>query len=166
MDTPDQLFCRYALDLEHIPGKPLASTFAPGGTCACPSCGIRLDVTSEDFWMIGKRTPITIIDKGYETSMLETREFRLGQRFVIKCHTPEGEYACVICSKGRDVDAICRTVESLVKHVGTFHDVDELEREQDLREARMEVDKRRLSLPPPRPASPMGMGAREEMLYR
>lgn len=156
IDAPEQLYCRYSLDLQHIPNKPLAASMAPGGSCECPACGLRLDVTGEDFWMIGKRTPITVIEKGYETDIMETREFRLGQRFAVKCHTPDGEYACVICSKNRDVDAICRNVESLVKHVGTYHEVDELEREVDLRET-LAVDKRRLSLPaPPLPgASPL-----------
>jgi hypothetical protein len=149
--APDQLFCRYSLDLQYMSNKPLASTFAPGGSCQCPACGVRLDVTADDFWMIGKRTPTVVIDKGgYETEVMEAREFRLAQRFVLKCHTPEGEYACTICNRNRDVDAICRTVDSLVKHVGTFHDVDELEREADLRETKVE----RLSLPAPRAPSP------------
>lgn len=166
LDGPEQLFCPYALDLQYIQGKPLAASFAPGGSCACPACGIPLDVTADDFWMIGKRTPITVWDKttGYESEIMDTREFRLGQRFVIKCHTPDGEYACTICNKGRDVDAICRTVESLVKHVGTYHDVAELEREPDLRETK--VDTRRLSLPAPPPSPPRSLMAREEMMYR
>ncbi|KAJ4992829.1 hypothetical protein SVAN01_01533 [Stagonosporopsis vannaccii] len=155
VEVPDTLYCRYSLDLQYIPNKPLAASMAPGGSCECPACGLRLDVTGEDFWMIGKRTPITVVEKGYETDIMETREFRLGQRFAVKCHTPDGEYACVICSRNRDVDAICRNVESLVKHVGTYHDVDELEREVDLRET-MVVDKRRMSLPaPPREGSPL-----------
>lgn len=155
VDTGDQLYCRYSLDLQYMPTKPLAASMAPGGSCECPACGVRLDVTGEDFWMIGKRTPLVVIEKGYETDIMETREFRLGQRFAVKCHTPDGEYACVICSRNRDVDAICRNVESLVKHVGTYHEVDELEREVDLRET-VVVDKRRLSLPaPPREGSPL-----------
>ena len=155
VDAPTTLYCRYSLDLQYMPNKPLAASMAPGGSCECPACGLRLDVTGDDFWMIGKRTPITIVEKGYETDVMETREFRLGQRFAVKCHTPDGEYACVICSKNRDVDAICRNVESLVKHVGTYHEVDELEREVDLRET-VVVDKRRLSLPaPPREGSPL-----------
>lgn len=162
-DGPDQLFCRYSLDLQYVPNKPLAASFAPGGSCQCPACGVRLDVTADDFWMIGKRTPTIIIEKGYETDILETREFRLGQRFVLKCHTPDGEYACTICNKSRDVDAICRTVESLVKHVGTFHDVEELDREIDLREVK--VDTRRLSLPAPRAPSPPAL-RREEIIER
>lgn len=154
IDAPDQLYCRYSLDLQYMPNKPLAASMAPGGSCECPACGTRLDVTGEDFWMIGKRTPIVVVEKGYETDIMETREFRLGQRFAVKCHTPDGEYACVICSRNREVDAICRNVESLVKHVGTYHEVDELEREVDLRET-MVVDKR-LSLPaPPRTGSPL-----------
>ncbi|CAA9959234.1 hypothetical protein PTMSG1_02750 [Pyrenophora teres f. maculata] len=164
--NPEHLFCHYALDLQYMQGKPLASSFAPGGSCTCPVCGVRLDVTSEDFWMIGKRTPVIILDKttGYETEIMETREFRLGQRFVIKCHTPDGEYACTICNKGSEVDAICRTVESLVKHVGTYHDVGELEREADLREIKVET--RRLSLPAPRIPSPPRSAIREEVIYR
>lgn len=154
VDFPPTLYCRYSLDLQYIPSKPLAASMAPGGSCECPACGLRLDVTGEDFWMIGKRMPITVIEKGYETEIMETREFRLGQRFAVKCHTPDGEYACVICSNNRDVDAICRNVEALVKHVGTYHEVDELEREIDLRET-LVVDKRRLSLPaPPGSGSP------------
>jgi hypothetical protein len=160
MDAGDQLFCRYSLDLQYGQNKPLASTFAPGGSCQCPACGVPLDVTADDFWMIGKRTPRTLIEHGYETEIMETREFRLGQRFVLKCHTPDGEYACTICSKNRDVDAICRTVDSLVKHVGTYHDVEELDRDVDLRE--IKVDTRRLSMPALRAPSPPGM-RREEL---
>ena len=163
IDGQDQLFCRYSLDLQYVQNKPLAANFAPGGSCQCPACGVRLDVTAEDFWMIGKRTPIIVIDKGYETETMETREFRLGQRFALKCHTPDGEYACIICSKNRDVDAICRNVESLVKHVGTYHDADELTREIDLRE--IKVESRRLSLAAPMAPSPP-MGRREEIDIR
>jgi hypothetical protein len=155
MQGQDTLYCRYSLDLQYDKSRPLAASMAPGGSCACPACGLRLDVTGEDFWMIGKRTPLTVIEGGYKSEVMETREFRLGQRFAVKCHTPEGEYACVICSRERDSDAICRNVEALVKHVGTYHEVDELEREVDLRET-VVVDKRRLSLPaPPREGSPL-----------
>lgn len=146
-NVPDQLFCRYSLDIQYRPNKPLASTFAPGGACQCPACGAYLDVTAEDIWTIGKRTPMTIIDKGCETDIMETREFRLGQRFVLKCHLPGGQYACVMCNRGRSVDAICRTAENLVKHVGTQHSTEELEREIDLREVK--ADARKLTLAAP-----------------
>jgi hypothetical protein len=135
MDVGDHLFCRYALDLQYTRDMPLSSNFAPGGSCACPACNMPLDVTADDFWMIGKRTNLP---DGY----VEVREFRVGQRFALKCHTPDGEYACTICNRNRDVDAICRTVDSLVKHVGTFHDVEELEREPDLKEVVVDERKR------------------------
>lgn len=152
----DPLYCRYSLDLQFIPKKPLAASFAPGGDCRCPGCGLHVDATSDDFWMIGKRTPILVRDGNYEKEIMQTREFRLGQRFVAKCHTPDGEYACVLCSKHRDQDAICRTVDSLVNHVGRFHEVSELERDVDLRETVP------LALPaPPSPPRSIANGARE-----
>ncbi len=162
-DGSNQLFCRYSLDLQYIQNKPLAASFAPGGDCECPACGVRLDVTAADFWMIGKRTPVTVVEKGYERDIMEVREFRLGQRFALKCHTPDGEYACTICNQNRDVDAICRTVDALVKHVGTYHTLDELDKEVDLRE--MPVNSNiPLALPAPRmPSPPMApFGVRRE----
>ncbi|KAF2676535.1 hypothetical protein K458DRAFT_379755 [Lentithecium fluviatile CBS 122367] len=146
----DPLFCRYSLNLQYIPKKPLAASFAPGGECRCPDCGIRLGVASDDFWQIGKRTPILVKEGSYEKEVLETREFRLAQRFVIKCHTAEGEFACVLCNRHRERDALCRTVEALVNHVGKFHEVHELECDADLRETMP------LALAPPPPASVAG----------
>ncbi|KAF2877744.1 hypothetical protein BDV95DRAFT_480258 [Massariosphaeria phaeospora] len=159
LDTTSPLYCRYALALQHAPSKPLAASFAPGGDCRCPDCGLRLGATSADFWQIGKSAHVIIAEGGYEKEVLETREFHLGQRFVLKCHTADGEYACVLCSRYRDVDALCRSVEALVNHVGRFHDVGELERDADLREAVVP-----LGLPPvapPAPASSVGRGVRE-----
>ncbi|KAJ1338743.1 zinc finger protein DZIP1 [Microdochium nivale] len=127
------LFCRYSLDIQYIKKKPLAASFAPGGECRCPDCGLRLDVESDDFWEINKRVPTIVQDgRGYEKEVIEERSFHLGQRFVVKCHTADGEYACVLCSKHRDADAVCPTIETLVNHVAKFHTMDELENEPDL----------------------------------
>ncbi|KXJ96335.1 hypothetical protein Micbo1qcDRAFT_191137 [Microdochium bolleyi] len=132
VDT-DPLFCRYSLDIQYIKKKPLAASFAPGGECRCPDCGLRLDVESDDFWEINKRVPVVVPDgRGYEKEVIEERSFHLGQRFVVKCHTPDGEYACVLCSRHRDADAICPTIETLVHHVGKFHTMAELEKDPDL----------------------------------
>lgn len=163
----EPLFCRYSLDLQYIPNKPLAADFAPGGTCRCPACNMSLGVTSDDFWHIGKRTPIIIAENGYEKEVMETREFYLGQRFVIKCHTPDGGFACVLCNKHRDVDALCRTVEGLVNHVGKFHDISELEKEVDLREMAPKMPLR-LEAPPPAPMAPVTreFTERKEVVYR
>lgn len=53
-------------------------------------------------------------------------------RFVAKCHTSHGEFACVLCDKFRDKDCICRSVESLVTHLGKEHGSEEFERDGDL----------------------------------
>ncbi|KAF2711318.1 hypothetical protein K504DRAFT_427599 [Pleomassaria siparia CBS 279.74] len=150
----DPLFCRYSLDLQYIPNKPLATSFAPGESRHCPACGLRLAVASDDFWQIDKRTPMIIEVGGYEKEVMETREFHLGQRFVIKCHTADGEYACVLCSRHRDVDAICRSAEALVNHVGNYHEVEELEKEVDLRE-HPPMRKLLAIAPPPAPTPPL-----------
>ncbi|KAH7039876.1 uncharacterized protein B0I36DRAFT_3058 [Microdochium trichocladiopsis] len=152
VDT-DPLYCRYSLDIQYIKKKPLAASFAPGGACRCPDCGLRVDVESDDFWEINKRTPVLVSDShGYDKEVIEERSFHLGQRFIVKCHTPDGEYACVLCSRHRDADAICPTVETLVNHVGKYHTVAELERDPDLflEPPRPQM----LSLPPP-PVAPV-----------
>ncbi|KAK7963619.1 hypothetical protein PG996_008685 [Apiospora saccharicola] len=137
LSEPEPLYCRYSLDLQHVRNKPLARTFAPGGDCRCPGCGIRLQAEADDFWEIGKRArgrPAREGRRGSSSSeavLLDEREFHVGQRFVVKCHTPDGEFACVLCSRFRDQDVICPTVDQLINHVGRDHTVDELEREDD-----------------------------------
>ncbi|CAI6335327.1 unnamed protein product [Periconia digitata] len=144
---PDSsLFCSYSAQLQANPHHPLSTSFSPSGPRTCPSCLTSLDIAPSDFWAIGKTTPIPTIRP--DEVVMETREFHLGQRFVIKCHTRDGEFACVLCSRFRERDAICRTVEALVNHVGRFHEVGELERERDLREVAVvkEVEGRRGSV--------------------
>ena len=53
-------------------------------------------------------------------------------RFVAKCHTSNGEFACVLCDKFRERDCICRSVESLVTHLGKEHTAEEFETDGDL----------------------------------
>lgn len=130
----DPLFCAYSIHLQQHPSKPLSSSFSPTGARTCPACTVPLDISPSDFWAIGKTTPLLLGRGEREREVAETREFHLGQRFVVKCHTRDGEFACVLCSRFRDRDAICRSVEGLVNHVGRFHEVDELERDADLRE--------------------------------
>jgi len=126
----DPLFCRYALSLQYKPSRPLAGAFAPGGDLRCPECDKAIDAASDDLWQIGKRTPVLYGNK----EVTDTREFHLGQRFLLKCHTADGMFACLLCNKYRDRDVVCRTVESLVNHVGRAHEVEELVAEVDLRE--------------------------------
>lgn len=138
----DPLFCRYALGLQLRPSKALAGDFAPGGDCRCPECDCKIDAAADDVWLVGKRAAGSGSGSGsgyghrdgYGGREAETRQFRIGQPFVIKSHTPDGMYACVLCSRHRERDAVCRTVEALVEHVARFHDVEELEREVDIGE--------------------------------
>lgn len=66
----------------------------------------------------------------------EMLKFRVPPKFVIKCHTPEGDYACVICCGPRGdysgVVLLCDDPESLVDHVAKEHKVVEIEREVDI----------------------------------
>ncbi|KAK7750033.1 hypothetical protein SLS62_008026 [Diatrype stigma] len=183
-DDNDGLFCPYSLDLQHGSTRrhymPLASAFAPGGDRRCPACGARLAAAApDDVWAISKRVEtaeppvvvvVTVDEAGYERKkevvdnaaeaggpvVMEEREFRLGQRFLVKCHTPTGEYACVLCRRHRAADAICRSAEALAHHVGRAHDVAELEAEADLEEVAVAVaqhqhQQRALPAPPPPP---------------
>ncbi|KAK7967213.1 uncharacterized protein PG986_001490 [Apiospora aurea] len=148
----EPLYCRYSLDLQDVRHKPLARSFAPGGDCRCPGCGIRLPAESDDFWEIEKRARGRPRDgrrgSSSREAMLDEREFHVGQRFVVKCHTPEGDFACVLCSRFRDKDVICPTVDQLINHVGRDHTIDEMEREDDF-EMRSRIRPLRKALPAP-----------------
>ncbi|KAK8111744.1 uncharacterized protein PG998_008201 [Apiospora kogelbergensis] len=151
LTEPAPLYCRYSLDLQYVRNKPLARSFAPGGDCRCPACGVRLHAESDDFWEIEKRARGRTREgrRGSSTEVvLDEREFHIGQRFAVKCHTPDGEFACVLCSRFRDKDVICPTVDQLINHVGRDHTVEELEREEDF-EMRSRMRPLRKALPAP-----------------
>lgn len=124
------LYCRYSLDLQYR-NKPLAASFAPGRKCACPGCGVRLAAAADDVYAIAKRTSRWVSDGRYEREIVEETEFLVGQRFVVKSHTADGEYACILCTKYRDGDVVCPTVDILVNHIGKAHDIKELDQEPD-----------------------------------
>ncbi|KAF5575107.1 hypothetical protein FPCIR_13300 [Fusarium pseudocircinatum] len=138
----DPLYCRYALDLQYIPERPLASTFEPRGDCRCPACDVFLDVEADDAWAIGKTATRVITEQGgYKREIDEELEFHISPRFVIKCHTPEGEFACVLCSRFRDGDVLCPSADTLVNHIGREHTVAEMEREPDFEVRSLDLDK-------------------------
>ncbi|KAI5919086.1 hypothetical protein F4810DRAFT_688800 [Camillea tinctor] len=131
----DSIFCRYSLDLQYDPRKQLSASFAPGGNGRCPYCRVRLDIApSNTYWHIEKRVPVVISDGRHRKEIIKDRSFHLGQRFAIKCHREDGEFACVLCHNYRSVDVICSDLESLVNHVGKAHEVFDLEKDIDLRE--------------------------------
>ncbi|KAI1497155.1 hypothetical protein F5X99DRAFT_398013 [Biscogniauxia marginata] len=138
-EEADSIFCRYSLDLQYVPRKPLSASFAPGGGGRCPCCRVRLHVEpSNTYWHIEKRAPVIVSDGRHKEEVLEDHQFHLGQRFAVKCHTEDGEFACVLCHNYRSVDFFCGNVEALVNHVGKAHDVSELAKDVDLREKPIE----------------------------
>ncbi|KAI0904107.1 hypothetical protein F4823DRAFT_234092 [Ustulina deusta] len=143
-DVGAELFCKYSLTLQNIPGLPLSLSFAPGGDGHCPSCGVQLDPETPDtYWHIGKRAAAN--RPGGDGDSMKEYHFDLGQRFIVKCHTKGGEYACVLCRKHGEVDVVCRSVPTLVNHVSKEHTIWELDTEPDLKRG---VNVLRI-LPPP-----------------
>ncbi|KAI1345345.1 hypothetical protein F5Y01DRAFT_300791 [Xylaria sp. FL0043] len=127
-----ELFCKYSLTLQNIPGMPLSASFAPGGDGHCPSCRVQLDPEASDtYWHIEKRAPSSTKSENGDTT--KEYHFDLGQRFIVKSHTERGEYACVLCRKYGQVDVVCRSVPTLVNHVSKEHTVRELDAELDLK---------------------------------
>ncbi|KAI9150614.1 hypothetical protein HJFPF1_10389 [Paramyrothecium foliicola] len=147
LDT-QRLYCRYSLDLQYMPDQPLASSFSPTGDGRCPVCKVRLAVEPDDCWSIEKRARARSSRHGRKEYALEEREYQLGQRFVAKCHLPDGRYACVLCNRFREQDTICEEVDDLVDHVGRDHDIAELEREMDF-EVRSRIRPLPRALPAP-----------------
>ncbi|KAI0491273.1 hypothetical protein F4859DRAFT_41694 [Xylaria cf. heliscus] len=130
--SEEQLFCRYSLALQNTPDLPLSASFAPGGDGHCPACKVQLDPeTSGTYWHVAKTIPVTI--EGEDEESTGEYHFDLGQRFIVKCHTERGDYACVLCRNHSNVDIVCRSVPTLVNHVSREHDIRELETEVDLK---------------------------------
>lgn len=120
----NELYCRYSKDLQNSRAY-LDSAFTASSTCRCPDCGVRIAVSKQDFWTFEVRTPVG-------EDRLETRTYEMDARLVIKSHTPYGDFACVLCSRERDLDCICKSVDGLVEHLGRFHTSAEFERERDM----------------------------------
>ncbi|KAJ3580410.1 hypothetical protein NPX13_g152 [Xylaria arbuscula] len=139
-----EIFCKYSLALQNTPGLPLSAPFALGGDGRCHVCRVQLDPeTTNTYWHIEKRAAANARDEKGDST--KEYHFDLGQRFIIKCHTERGEYACVLCRRHGDIDVVCRSVPTLVNHVSKEHAIWELDADPDLRKG---VDSRR-ALPPP-----------------
>jgi len=129
------LFCRYSVDLQKNPNRPLASNLQPGGDNACPACDTRLAIEQGRVWKIIKE--IERVKKStakYDDILIEERTFHLSNRFVVKCHRDNGQFACVLCNRNRDVDTVWETANSLVKHVWRAHESEEYGADPDIRE--------------------------------
>ena len=61
--------------------------------------------------------------------------FRIPARFVVKCHTPLGEYACGLCAgphRDSGVIVLCETPEDLVDHIAKEHKTADIEKDVDI----------------------------------
>lgn len=125
---PNDLFCRYACDLQNS-HLPLHSNFKSNGSHRCPSCSTTIPVDTRDVWVLSTQFPK---DPARPDSKPKTRDYRMDARFVAKCHTTDGKFACILCDKFRDRDCICKNVDALVKHLGTAHTPGEFDRDGDL----------------------------------
>lgn len=143
----DPLYCGYALDLQRNPNKLLSPSFDISGKQRCPSCGTRFDLLHGHAWKITKdilrptslehdrRAPAFAYSAPVITVQeLEVVMFHVMNRFIVKCHREDGEFACVLCNGNRPADTIWGSMNELVKHVQRAHDIGEYEREVDIGE--------------------------------
>lgn len=138
------------------------------GTTHCPTCRVSLDVDATDVWEI--EIPVFVRDKAESVQRRgrsrsrskqrkedvitttatnqrrrEIRRFRIPARFVIKCHTPEGDFVCALCCGPQDgyhhraggggggvVVVLCEDAEALVDHVAREHRIGDIENEWDI----------------------------------
>lgn len=155
-DIGVDLFCRYSLDLQRMSDMALSRTFdppeakqhppaAPRGSRHhhhhpgphCPACREPLAVDATDEWAI--EIPVLRVPRGRSRSRSRGRRergetikrFRIPARFVIKCHTPEGDFLCALCC-GRQNVVFCEDAEALVDHVAREHRIGDIEREWDI----------------------------------
>ena len=130
--SPTLVYCRYAHDLQRDLRKPLSPAFSPAGSQRCPSCDVRISVSTTDVWVFETRTPVRAQRGDYDEDLVELRSFSMDARLVLKSHTPSGELLCWLCYRERDADCVCGSVDQLVKHLGRVHTAEEFEREEDM----------------------------------
>jgi len=123
--SPSRLFCRYSQILQDS-SRSLSPAFEPSADGRCSCCGQTLPVDTRDVWVFSVETPTGT------GGVQKVRECRVDARFVVKCHCPDGRFACVLCDKHRDVDCVCRSVDALVKHLAAEHTTDEFDGDADL----------------------------------
>lgn len=135
---PAQIFCRYSETLQDT-SRPLHSAFDPSPSSSdsrCPTCDSTLPVDSRDVWVFST-----------DPTSNRTIEYRMSARFVVKCHTPDGRFGCVLCARQRDRDAdvICRTVDGLIQHMATKHGPDEFDGDVDLKSEEVRVERKTIA---------------------
>jgi hypothetical protein len=129
-----RLYCLYALDLQDHAKQPLSDAFRPGGSNRCAYCGGVVPTTAGKMWEIVKEEPGRPF--GVVGAAVQPRErvFHIENRFLVKSHRPGHGFACVLCSREREADTVMGDVRALVDHVWRDHEVEEYERERDMKE--------------------------------
>lgn len=137
-ESPDlDTYCRYAIDLQSDPRRPLHSAFSTSGSQRCPACAVTIPVSTQDTWVFETRVPIPGSHSEEDNSQLvELRTYRTDARLIVKSHNADGELACMLCYRERDLDCICKSVDALIRHIGKVHTRSEFEREIDIYEER------------------------------
>lgn len=125
LPEPDPLYCYYATALQDRPNKGLSTNFAPGGNCICEACGTELPLVPGRAFQIYKEDS--------EVRGGEAR-YHILNRFLVKCHRSNGEFACVLCTRNRKVDTIWEDVRAFAKHISRAHDANEYFMEVDIEE--------------------------------
>jgi hypothetical protein len=124
----DPLFCPYSIDLQRdvrIPVQTLSH---------CDDCGSIFDLEQGRAWKVCKevvRERISTAD--YDEEIMEDRSYLITNRFFVKCHSPKGEYSCVLCARYRPGDYVCKNTRQLVKHIQDRHTPEEFE-DPDIKE--------------------------------
>lgn len=84
----------------------------------------------------GKAVVAAVAAAEEQRAAVQIMRFRVPARFVAKCHTPEGDYACVLCCGPRGdytgPVVLCDGPESLIDHVAREHRIMDIEREVDI----------------------------------
>jgi uncharacterized C2H2 Zn-finger protein len=138
------LFCGYSKELQRHPEKSLSRSFERGGKQRCPACDNTFDTESGRAWRITKDDAMpkagvrdrTVGVPRFEPNVIVVtpRDFHVLNRFIVKCHREDGEFACFLCHRNRPIDTIWSTMKDLVRHVERAHDAWELEQDHDILE--------------------------------
>lgn len=116
----EPLFCPYSIDLQRDVRIPVQNV------SNCSDCGSLFDLEQGHAWKVFKevvRERISTAD--YDEEIMEDRSYLITNRFFAKSHSPNGEYACVLCARYRPGDYVCRNTRQLVKHIQERHTAEE-----------------------------------------
>ncbi|KAI6803662.1 hypothetical protein KC366_g15113 [Hortaea werneckii] len=159
--SPDPaLFCPYSIHLQTTAYPLPPPTNRTEQSLTCPTCHVRIPVSARDYWILSTTSPhppsssscsphhhrpldeeADIDDDDFfplspssadSPSYAGKQEWKLTARFLVKSHTPEGDFVCLVCEReggrrgtggggGGGEVCVARSVEALVRHLGRWH---------------------------------------------